>query len=346
MNEFSKYPRMTRLALLFVLGLALASCAKKDEVIVKTGEGKELGQVEIDRDPLALLPSAAIAIVALDAKGLFASQFGTKLLGLAQRRLPLPASAGFEPGRDLEKIYLGTYSMSGVDVAGVAVGSFDRVKIEAAADGTEKTPLGVPVTKSTYAGRTLYTAGNIGFTVLTPKTALFGNDTGIRRALDRIKEGRARRQLPPSIEKLLTSQSAPLIAGVDLASHPIPNATRRELPFLNGLKTASIIGNFQEPGLNVAGTLGYGSELEAQQGAENLKSARQMLETYGPLLAMFGIPQPVRKLEATPSGEKAEFVIGVDAAAVAVLLERADEFLGVPAQASAVPATTSQGVAQ
>ncbi len=51
--------------------------------------------------------------------------------------------------------------------------------------------------KSSYAGRSLYTAGNMGFTVLTQKTLLFGNDTGIRRALDRIQEGRAKRQQPP-----------------------------------------------------------------------------------------------------------------------------------------------------
>src|SRR3970040_924706 len=100
MHAFSKSRWMAKLALLLSLGLVLSGCPKKDEVIVKTGEGKELGQAEIDRDPLALLPSSAIAIVALDAKGLFASQFGTKLLALSQRRLPLPPSAGFEPGRD------------------------------------------------------------------------------------------------------------------------------------------------------------------------------------------------------------------------------------------------------
>jgi hypothetical protein len=333
-------------ALALGAALVLSGCPKKDDVIVKTGEGKELGEVEIDKDPLALLPPSAIAIAALDAKQMFSSQFGARLLELSKKRLPLPPSAGFEPNRDLTKIYLGSYSMSGIDVAGVAVGSFDKAKIEAAADGTEQTPMGAPLTKSTYAGRALYTSANVGFTVLTSRTALFGNDTGIRRSLDRIKEGRAKRQLAPSMEKLLSSQSAPIVVGADLRSHPVPNATRRELPFLNGLETASIIGNFADPGLNLAGTLVYGEEAEAQKGAESLLGMRQMLDRFGPLLAVLGIPQPVRELEAVAKAKTTEFAIGVDAAAIFVLLERAGEFLGVPAQPATVPATTSKSVAQ
>src|SRR5262249_41694159 len=154
---------------------------------------------------------------------------------ISAQELPLPASAGFEPKRDLERVYTGVYSMSGADVAGVAIGAFDKDKIEAAADGTQKTPLGVPVTKSSYADRTLYTAGNVGFTVLTSRTALFGNDTGIRRALDRIKEGRAKRQLPPWMDKLLSTPNAPLVVGADLTSQPLPDAARSQLPFLEGL---------------------------------------------------------------------------------------------------------------
>lgn len=334
------------LVALLALGAFTGACAKKDDVIVKTGEGKELAAVEIDRDALALLPGSPIAVYALDAKQLFDSPFGTKLLELSQKRVPLPPSAGFEPKRDLSKVYVGVYSMSGADVAGVAVGAFDKAKIEAAADGTQTTPQGLTVTKSQYAGRTLYTAGNVGFTVLTEKTALFGNETGIRRSLDRIKEGRAKRQLPPAMENLLATQTAPLVFGADLTSNPVPNAARRELPFLEGLETASVIGNFQDPGVNLAGTLVYGDDAAAQKGAESLLSTRQMLENYGPFLAILGIPQPIRKLEATPKAKTTEFVIGVDGAAVAIVLDKADGLLGVPSQPATVPATTSKGVAQ
>ena len=65
----------------------------------------------------------------------------------------------------------------------------DELLIEAAADGSQVTPLGVPVVRSTYAGRKLYTVANFGFSVLTSHTVLFGNETGIRRTLDRIERG-------------------------------------------------------------------------------------------------------------------------------------------------------------
>lgn len=321
---------MNRRSALGALALAaLAACSKQGDVITQAGEGKSLTDGDIDRDPLALLPGGAIALSYLDAKQMFASRFGEKILAIASQQVPIPSSAGYEPSRDLEKTYTGVYSMSGADVAGVAVGTFDKAKIETAADGTHTTALGVPVTKSSYAGRTLYTAGNIGFTVLTARTALFGNDIGIRRALDRIKEGRAQRQLPPWMDKLLATPNAPLVVGADLTANPVSGAAREELKFLQGAKTMALLGNFQEPGLNLAGTVSYGGPDSARAGAENLLAVRGLLEGYGPLLALFGIPQPVKKLEAQAKDDQVEFVAGVDGAAVGVLLDKARDFLAV-----------------
>jgi hypothetical protein len=316
------------LLLSLLLG-ALCCCSKQGDVITQAGEGKSLSEADIDRDPLALLPGGAIALSYLDTKQMFASRFGEKLLAIAAQQVPLPPSAGFEPRRDLDKTYTGIYSMSGADVAGVAIGKFDKDKIEAAADGTQKTALGLPVTKSSYAGRTLYTAGNVGFTVLTAKTALFGNDTGIRRALDRIKEGRAKRQLPGWMEKLLGTPDAPLVLGADLTSNPLPDAARSQLAFLDGVKTVALLGNFKDPGLNLAGTLSYGDAEAAKRGAENVVHLRSMLEGYAPLMALIGIPQPVKKLEAKAKEEEVEFVAGVDGEAVGVLLDKARDFLAV-----------------
>jgi hypothetical protein len=316
-----------------VLGGALAAafelgCAHKDDVIVKTGADKKLTSEQIDADPVPLLPGGAIGVLYVDARALFASKFGDKLLGVVQRRTPLPPSAGFEPKRDLEKLWLGFYSMQGADTAGVAVGNFDPAKIEAAADGVQKTPLGVPVTKTSYAGRTLYTAGTVGFSVLTARTAFVGNETGMRRALDRIEEGRAKRQLPPYMDKLLASSEAPLVGGADFTSSPLPDAARQELRFLDGVKTLALVGNFEEPGLNLAGTLSYADEAAAQRGAQNLVALRSTLERYAPFLALIGIAQPIQKLEVQPKGSDLPFVVGVDGAAVAALLEKAQDLLG------------------
>ena len=319
---------LTRRDVLFgVSAASLLGCSHPEDVVVKTGADKKLSEEQIDSDAVPLLPGGAIGVVYVDARALFASQFGDKLLGVVQRRTPLPASAGFDPKRDLDKLWLGFYSMSGADSAGVAVGSFDREKIEAAADGQQQTPLGVPVTKSRYAGRTLFTAGEAGFSVLTAKTALIGNDTGMRRALDRIDEGRVRRQIPAYMEKLLSTPGVPLVAGADFTSNPLPDAARQELAFLNGIKTLALVGNFEAPGLNLAGTLTYSDPEAATRGAQNLVMLRSTLERYAPFLALLGIAQPVRKLEAQPKESEVSFVLGVDGAAVAVLLEKAQDLL-------------------
>ena len=329
--------RRVALLALGALGLTLAGCPKKEEVIVHTGQGKEKTAVEIDSDPLALLPGGAITVGVLDTQALFASQFGDKLLEVARRRAPVPEAAGFDPKRDLKTAYFGVYSMQGADVAGVALGTFDPKKIEAAADGIQKTPLGVPVTKTTYAGRALYTAESVGFTILTTRTALFGNQTGIRRALDRIKEGTAKRELPAWASKVLAQKNVPFAFGSNLKDNPVPNALRSRLPFLDRVETLAVVGNFASPGVNLAGTLVYPDETAAKTGASKVAETRAMLDTYTPFLAILGIPQPVRKLEGDAVGKEGHFVAGIDAVAFSALLSRLDDLLGALPKAQPQP---------
>jgi hypothetical protein len=318
--------RRRLLALAIAAGASLA-CSHKDDVIVKTGADKELGASQIDADPVPLLPGDAIGVLSIDAQALYNSSFGDRVRAVVEKRLPLPPSAGFDPKRDLDHVWLGFYSLQGADVAGVATGHFDRDKIEASADGVQPTALGVPVIKTSYAGRTLYTAGTVGFSVLTAKTALIGNDAGMRRALDRIQEGRAHRQLPAYMDKLLASSKAPIIGGFDFTSSPLPDATRQELAFLKGVKTLALVGNFDDPGLNLAGTLTYEDADSAQRGAQNLILLRQLAERYAPFLALLGIAQPVRQLDAEPKDKDVSFAMAVDGAAVAALLDRAQDML-------------------
>jgi hypothetical protein len=318
---------MRRRAFLMALGAAAAACGKKEDVIVRTAKDREKSPAQIDADPLALLPGGAVTLGVLDAQAMFASQFGERLLELAQKRAPLPPSSGFEPKRDLTKVYFGVYSMQGADLAGVALGNFDQTKIESAADGTQQTPSGATVTKSTYAGRRLYTAEGVGFTVLTPRTALFGNSTGIRRSLDRIRRGIARRDLPAWGLKVLTQTKAPFAFGSNLKENPVPNALRARLPFLDGVETLGVVGNFEPPGVNLAGTLVYPDESAAQRGAAKVSETRAMLDGYTPFLTLLGIPQPVRKLEADAVGREGHFVAGIDAVAVSALLARIDDLV-------------------
>lgn len=311
----------------FCLGLTGVGCAKKDDVIVRTADGRELTAEAIDGDPIALLPGNPVGALTLDAKALFASEFGKRLLAITQARSPMPAEAGFDPARDLERIYAGVYSMQGADVAGVAVGRFEPAKIAEAARANPKTAAGSPITETRYAGRSLYLSSGLGFSPLTSKTTLFGTEPGMRRALDRIEEGRVRRRLPKWMVTLLEEPTAPIVAGADLEAQPVSSAIREQVAFVDGLRTASLVGNFQPPGLNLAGTLTYESDAAAARGAENLKKLHATLSSAGFLMALVGIPQPLRNLEAVAREKEARFVLGVDAAAIAVLLEKAQAYL-------------------
>jgi len=315
---------VTRISLwvLALCAFALAGCPKKDEVIIETAEGKDLTAADIDRDPLALLPSGMVGLVYVDAQKLFASQFGEKLLTIARARSPVPDAAGFDPARDLKYAYVGLYSLEGADVAAVAIGNFDKEKIERAAESNPRTPLGSPVVKGSYAGRTTYTANNIGFVVLTKQTVLFGNETGMRRMLDRIKEGRVARQVPQWMLELLQRRNAPVIGGADLRTQPVTDAVRQEAAFLNGLETTRVLGNFEPPGLNVAGTLTYGDAQGAQLGAAALKELHQKLQNYGWIMALLNIAQPVKKLDVVVKDREAQFVAGVDGQAIGQLLDK------------------------
>lgn len=327
-----------RVAFALASAALLLCCAKKDDVIVQTGKDHALTTAAIDADPLSLLPPNPIAVMSLDARQLFASKFGSRLLAITQRQSPLPASADFDPDRDLERVYLGFYSLQGADVAGVALGHFNAQAIASAAESNPRTSSGLPVVKSEYTGRALYTSQGIGFTVLTERTLLFGNETGMRRALDRISDGRAERKLLPWMTDVLEGKRAPITLGADFSSQPVSEAVREQAAFVDGLKTLSLLGNFQDPGLNLAGTLNYDTPDAATRGAENLRLVHGRLATYTTLMALLGIPQPVRSLEARAEEKQVRFVAGVDGNAVLALLEKAGAYLDGVRKASAPPA--------
>jgi hypothetical protein len=310
---------LTRLLLLLTV---LALGCGKQEVIVKTADGRSLGAEEVDRDPMALLPGGAVGLGYLNMQELYASELGQKLRTLIPKFVPLPPAANFDPARDLRVAYLGVYVAQGIDAVAAVSGTFDQAAIERATDQTQPTPLGVPLVKSTYAGRTLYTARNVGFTVLTAHTALFGNETGMRRALDRINDARVAREVPGWAIDLLERPTAPLAGAIDLKTNPLSAAALGSAPFLAGLERVRVVGNFQPPGVNLAGTAVYADGAQAAQGAQSLTQINSYLSSWSFFAALLGIPQPVRQLDCKPNGPILEFVMGLDAQAVAALLDQ------------------------
>ena len=324
---------------------AALACGQKEDIIVETADGVEVTAEQIDSDPWALLPGSAVGWVRVDTQAMFASAFGQRLRQIAEARVPLPPSAGFEPNRDLTALHIGLYSMQGADFAAVATGRFNRAAIEKAADGTSTTPLGAPLVKQKYSKWTLYVSRNVGFVVLTERTVLLGNETGIRRALDRLETGRPRRSLPRWMDKLLATPRAAIILGFDVKGQPEVKAVAGEFSFLEGLETARALGNFEPPGMNFAGTLTYPDEAAAQRSAASIQQLHQSAQAYGWIMKLMGITNPIRDLKTQPVGSETQFVVSVDGPAVEWLIGVLADRLGVPAQPVQANLTSSPAVA-
>jgi hypothetical protein len=177
----------------------------------------------------------------------------------------------------------------------------------------------VQLVHSKYAGNDVFTAGNVGFTVVTTHTMLIGNETGMRRALDRIRDNRLARDVPEWMTKLVdTPQAATVIAG-DVATEPRIAAMAQSVPFLMGLSNFRVVGNFQPPGVNVAGTLSYVDAQSAAAGANAIRGLSQMGAVTA-VLSIFGLSAPLQNLQVETRDKDTNFVTSSDADSLARLL--------------------------
>lgn len=298
--------------------LAALACGGNKEVILRTASGAEITAEQIDREPLWLLPPGGIGWFHIDVAQTGRSELGREVLADLEARLALPASAGFSISSDIATLDVATYSMRGVDFAGIARGRFDAAKISAAALETQGTV--VPsLTRSEYAGRTLFSAARVGFVIVTPQTAIFGNDVAIRRSLDRIAESRVADDLQPWVKELLATPNATFSFGIDLTASALTASLPNRLSALRGASMARAVGNFDPPGINLAGTITHLDHDAARASANGLLQAGGTLNMYGRL---FGLGQPIQKLETRAVGNDTQLVIAVEGAAVQVLMKR------------------------
>jgi hypothetical protein len=301
--------------------LALAACKHNEgDSVVVTGDGTRLSSEVIDRDAFALLPAEPIALGWLDARAFLASPLGAEANRLFSRYVPLGQDTGFVLQRDLRVVVGGLYSFSGVDMVMVAQGDFHPELIKAAA-GHPGASGAVVLVHSTYAGNDVYTWADWGLTPVTAHTLLLGSQTAMRRALDKIRDNRLQRDAPAWMLQLVTNPQAALVVAGDTAARPEVAALSKTAPFLMGLSTFRVLGNFLAPGLNLAGTFSYADAASAHSAAETLRNTGQLAGALN-LLAVFGVASPVRKLDVTEQGSDTMFVSALDADAVAKLLPR------------------------
>jgi hypothetical protein len=311
---------LTTLALL--AALVGAGCGGKN---AGGPDAKTSNDAKIDDDPVALLPSAAMAIVNLDARALYSSQsFGAQLARVTERLAPIGEEAGFVPSRDLDRVVLGMYSMQGADVAAVLVGKFDEQKIAQAAQNHVQLKGGGMIVASPYGGRTVYTVNNVGFTVISARTVVAGTQSGIRRAIDRIHDNLVKRDQPAWMLAAIDTQDAAFSGAADFATQPVGAASLGifPIPWVQGMKAVRLVGNFHDPGLNVAGTVTYGDPQRAGAAAGELRATFNALS----VLSMAGVPQP-KNLKIEPVQSDAQVSFAVDDQQLRALLQMAQQYL-------------------
>jgi hypothetical protein len=276
-------------------------------------------------DALALLPGNAIAVGTVDARAFFGSQtFGSELAKLVEKYVPLGQEAGFQASRDVDRVTWASYSYQGIDAAAIIVGRFDEAKIKQAALQKTPTKSGGMLVASQYAGRDVYTINNVGFTVLSNTRAIAGTESGIRRVLERIKDGRVKRDISKwMIDTVETPGAAAVVAG-DFGTQPMPAEVLRQVPvpFIQSMKALRILLTFKEPGIQIAGSLTYPDEKAAGTATEHVKQVANQAKW----LALLGVK--VQNVDVKTEKQDVQVKLEVDDQSLRQLLASAPQWLG------------------
>jgi len=240
-------------------------------------------KVDLDADPLALLPPSAIVVANVDAKALFGAEaIGPQIVELADKLVPLGADSGFDAKRDVDRILVASYTRDGKDVAAVVSGRFDEAKLAAAT----KAKNGAPITKASYAGMDTYGVGQGIYAVLTGKTVVAGNPEAVHRVLDLVHDGKTGRTMPAWVADTLKTPGAEIAAAGDFSGQPLTAVAigMVKLPWIAGTKEVRLLADVKPPGLDVTATLTYPTGEQASAAADGVKGLGTMLNLLGPLI--------------------------------------------------------------
>ncbi|GAC1299965.1 MAG: hypothetical protein NVSMB1_26520 [Polyangiales bacterium] len=298
-------------ALAFVITGAIASaCTPKNTASVAAPVAPKVG-VDLDADAAALLPFGALAVANLDAHAITNSTVGGDLTALGERMIPFAGQMDFQIKRDLNHAYVALYSFSGADVLGVLTGTFHPDKLDEAAARGLNTAYGV-VVASTYAGRKLYTVANIGFTMLSARTALAGSETAMRRALDRIQSGSLKREIAPWMSDWVSQSGYPVLIASDVTKQSFGKTITSYLPWVQGVQYVRVRGRFNpDTSYGMSGAMTYPDGQKAAAAAQGLSAIPKSFAMMA-VLKMIGIAPLVRNMTVNASGNDVQFSTVLD----------------------------------
>ncbi len=270
---------------------------------------------EVAAEPLLLLPEGAFGYARIDAAEVFRSSAGARLGAALRERVPAPAALDFRPERDLSRLDLGLYAFQGLDFVVVLQGRF-----AVPANGSVAEPGGA-IVEETYAGKQVFLSASadrvlrdrLAYSVVAPSVALFGNETAVRRALERLVERRLTLALPELAARVSEVATGAAAGGaLDLSAVPTGLLDQVRVPLVPGLRQGAVVANFAPPGLNLAVTLTYDSNGSAASAANAVSSGGAWLASLGPWAGLLGLGRPVHRLEARAEGQNLYAVAALD----------------------------------
>lgn len=309
--------------------LSLCACGGGGKDVQSPTEVKGAASMDaIDADPVVLLPANPALAGTFDVRALVDSKgAGAQLAALLEQYFPVGQEAGFTASRDVDRVWFGSYSTQGLDVVAVLSGRFDPEKIATVAKNHTPTKSGGVIVESSYAGRTLYTVSNVGFTVLSAKTVLAGTEGAMRRALERIKDGRLTRALFPWMMETLETKGAAFALAGDFANQPITPQSMGpiSITFVKNLKAVRVLGTFEPPGLHVAGSATYADEASASDGAANLQKLATLANAFA---ATTGNLPTMQNLSIAPQKTDVQVTFAIDDQSLKSFLAKAPQLFG------------------
>lgn len=326
------------LVLVAAVLVALVSCGAGETGQARAPSG--LPAPDLDGDVLALFPPGAIAAATFDARALYGNPaLGAQLAQVTDGLLPLGTDGGLVASRDIERITVAWYTVTGADFVAVVRGHIDAAAVQRAADAHSASHAGGILSATPYSGHTVYTVADVGFSVLTPRSALAGTAAGLRLALDRIRDGRIRPELSPTLmETLQTTDVAFAFAG-EFASAPLAGVQGLPIPaWVSGVRAVRVTGAFVEARLNVSGRVTFDDPQHATAGADGMRQMGALANT----LALAGVVPELKNLDIAADGTNVRLGFGVEVARLRALLELLPQWMpprtGVATPGRAPPA--------
>lgn len=306
-------------------------------------------------DSYTLLPAGAIGVGKLDVNALFRSGKTGEALGhLLSSYSPLGPESGFSLEANVDRLICASYQLETADVLCVAEGRFDEKKLDKAIGELETQAKSDPalagkapaVVRTPYAGRTLITAANIGFTVFDGTHLLVGTENAMRRALDRVRDGATpKRELPKAAEERVIASKSDLAVSYSLEGNSFGrlNFGIVKVRLLQGLHEVYGTGSFKkklvdpatpdaksaesETDVTLVTHLVYGDESKASASKEEAEG----LLGFTKLGASLGYTPRLAKQEVSAKGNETLVVLGFRDETLAAWLQNAPETFNLPA---------------